>query len=280
MIHITLPDGAVRQYEEGISGLQIAQSISEGLARKVLAIKVNDEVWDLTRPIAKDAAIKLLTWDDQEGKATMWHSSAHLMAEAVEALYPGAKFGIGPDIEHGFYYDIDLGDRVISDEDFPLIEAKMKELASGAYAYKRKEVSKSDALQYFGNKGDEYKLELIQDLEDGQITFYESGHFVDLCRGPHLPDTSPIKAVKILSVAGAYWRGDEKRKMLTRLYGITFPKQKELDEYLVLLEEARKRDHRKLGRELELFTFSQMVGSGLPLWLPKGADLRERLEVF
>lgn len=280
MIHITLPDGAVRQYEEGISGLQIAQSISEGLARKVLAIKVNDEVWDLTRPIAKDAAIKLLTWDDQEGKATMWHSSAHLMAEAVEALYPGAKFGIGPDIEHGFYYDIDLGDRVISDEDFPLIEAKMKELASGAHAYKRKEVSKSDALQYFGNKGDEYKLELIQDLEDGQITFYESGHFVDLCRGPHLPDTSPIKAVKILSVAGAYWRGDEKRKMLTRLYGITFPKQKELDEYLVLLEEARKRDHRKLGRELELFTFSQMVGSGLPLWLPKGADLRERLEVF
>lgn len=280
MIHITLPDGAVRQYEEGISGLQIAQSISEGLARKVLAIKVNDEVWDLTRPIAKDAAIKLLTWDDQEGKATMWHSSAHLMAEAVEALYPGAKFGIGPDIEHGFYYDIDLGDRVISDEDFPLIEAKMKELASGAHAYKRKEVSKSDALQYFGNKGDEYKLELIQDLEDGQITFYESGHFVDLCRGPHLPDTSPIKAVKILSVAGAYWRGDEKRKMLTRLYGITFPKQKELDEYLVLLEEARKRDHRKLGRELELFTFSQMVGSGLPLWLPKGADLRERLELF
>jgi threonyl-tRNA synthetase len=280
MIQITLPDGSVRKFDSPVTGLDIARSISEGLARNVLAAKVNDVVWDSTRLITQDAKVKLLTWDDPEGKATMWHSSAHLMAEAVEALYPGAKFGIGPDIENGFYYDIDLGDKIISSDDFQKIEEKMLELARQKHPYIRKEVSKADAIGYFRNKGDEYKLELIEDLEDGQITFYESGHFTDLCRGPHLPDTSPIKAVKILSVAGAYWRGDEKRKMLTRLYGITFQKQKDLTDYLVLLEEARKRDHRRLGKELELFTFSPQVGLGLPLWLPKGAQLRERLEQF
>lgn len=280
MIAITLPDGSVRQYPGPVSGHEIALSISEGLARNVLAAKVNDEVWDAGRKISEDARVKLLTWDDPEGKATMWHSSAHLMAEAVEALWPGAKFGIGPDIENGFYYDIDLGDRVISSEDFTKIEEKMLTLAREKHPYQRREVAKADAIDYFTKKGDEYKLELISELEDGQITFYESGHFVDLCRGPHLLDTAPIKAVKILSVAGAYWRGDEKRKQLTRLYGITFPKQKELSEYLVMLEEAKKRDHRKLGKELELFAFSQQVGQGLPLWLPKGAQLRERLEQF
>jgi len=279
-INISLPDGSIRSYDAGVTGLDIARSISEGLARNVLAAKVDEMVWDATRPILRDASVTLLTWNDSEGKATLWHSSAHLMAEAIEQLYPGAKFGIGPDIETGFYYDIDLGERVISDEDFPLIEQRMKELASQKQAYLRREVSKADALDFFGKKGDEYKLELIQDLEDGQISFYESGSFTDLCRGPHLPDTSFIKAVKILSVAGAYWRGDEKRKQLTRLYGVTFPKQKELDDYLLMLEEAKKRDHRKLGKELEIFTFSQRVGSGLPLWLPKGADLRERLETF
>lgn len=280
MIKITLPDGSIRQYSGPVSGLEIAQSISEGLARNVLAAKVDDAVWDPTRKIFSDARVKLLTWDDQEGKAAMWHSSAHLMAEAVEALYPGAKFGIGPDIENGFYYDIDLGDRVISSDDFPKIEEKMLSIAREKHAYQRKEVSKADAVAYFTEKGDEYKLELIADLPDGEITFYNSGNFVDLCRGPHLADTAPIKAVKILSVAGAYWRGDEKRKMLTRLYGITFPKQKELTDYLVLLEEAKKRDHRKLGKEMELFTFSPQVGQGLPLWLPRGAQLRERLEQF
>lgn len=280
MINITLPDGSVRKYEEPVSGIEIASSISEGLARNVLAAKVDDEVWDAGRKIDSDARVKLLTWDDPEGKATMWHSSAHLMAEAVEALFPGAKFGIGPDIENGFYYDIDLGDRVISNEDFSRIEEKMISIAREKHSFRRKEISKSDALKYFENKGDEYKLELIDELEDGKITLYESNNFVDLCRGPHLIDTSPIKAVKIISVAGAYWRGDEKRKMLTRLYGISFPKQKELTEYLEMLEEAKKRDHRKLGRELELFTFSQQVGQGLPLWLPKGAQLRERLEQF
>lgn len=280
MINITLPDGSVRQYAPGITGMEIALSISEGLARNVLSAKVNGEVWDATRPIQRDADIQLLTWNDEEGKATMWHSSAHLMAEAVEKLYPGAKFGIGPDIENGFYYDIDLGDRVISEQDFPEIEKKMKELAAQKQAFQRREVSKKEALDYFGKKGDEYKLELIDELNDGEITFYESGDFVDLCRGPHLPDTGAIKAVKILSVAGAYWRGDEKRKQLTRLYGITFPKQKELTEFLERLEEAKKRDHRKLGRELDLFTFSQKVGSGLPLWMPKGAELRERLENY
>ncbi len=280
MINITLPDKSVRTYEAGVSGLEIAKSISEGLARNVLSVKVDDEVWDLNRPIMKDARIRLFTWNDPEGKATVWHSSAHLMAEAVEALYPGTKFGIGPDIEQGFYYDIDLGDRTISDADFKAIEDKMLELARKDQKFERKAISKADALEYFTKKQDEYKLELIQDLNDGEITLYQSGNFVDLCRGPHLPDTSIIRAVKILSVAGAYWRGDEKRKQLTRLYGITFPKQKELTEYLTLLEEARKRDHRKLGKELELFTFSQRVGSGLPLWLPKGAALRERLERF
>ncbi len=280
MIRITLPDGSVRQYDTPVTGLDVARSISEGLARNVLAAKVNDMVWDATRMITSDASVKLLTWDDPEGKATMWHSSAHLMAEAVEALYPGAKFGIGPDIENGFYYDIDLGDKVISSDDFPKIEEKMLEIAREKHAYNRREISKSDAIDYFSRKGDEYKLELLEELPDGEITFYESGDFTDLCRGPHLPDTGPVKAVKILSVAGAYWRGDEKRKMLTRLYGITFPKQKELTDYLVLLEEAKKRDHRKLGKELELFTFSQQVGQGLPLWLPRGAQLRERLEQF
>lgn len=280
MINITLPDKSVRQYNEGTTALEIARSISEGLARNVLSASVNGEVWDATRPITTDAEVKLLTWNDPEGKATMWHSSAHLMAEAIESLYPGVKFGIGPDIENGFYYDMDFGDHEISADELKAIEDKMLDLAREKQAYVRREVSKAEALAYFTNKNDEYKLELITDLEDGQITFYESGSFTDLCRGPHLPDTSPIKAVKLLNIAGAYWRGDEKRKQLTRIYGITFPKQKELTDYLELLEEAKKRDHRKLGRELELFTFSQKVGSGLPLWLPKGALLRDRLERF
>ena len=280
MINITLPDKSVRQYDKGTTALEIARSISEGLARNVLSASVNGEVWDATRPITTDAEVKLLTWNDPEGKATMWHSSAHLMAEAIESLYPGVKFGIGPDIENGFYYDMDFGDHEISADELKAIEDKMLELAREKQAYVRREVSKAEALAYFTNKNDEYKLELITDLEDGQITFYESGSFTDLCRGPHLPDTSPIKAVKLLNIAGAYWRGDEKRKQLTRIYGITFPKQKELTDYLELLEEAKKRDHRKLGRELELFTFSQKVGSGLPLWLPKGALLRDRLERF
>lgn len=280
MINITLPDKSVRQYDKGTTALEIARSISEGLARNVLSASVNGEVWDATRPITTDAEVKLLTWNDPEGKATMWHSSAHLMAEAIENLYPGVKFGIGPDIENGFYYDMDFGDHEISADELKAIEDKMLELAREKQAYIRREVSKAEALAYFTNKNDEYKLELITDLEDGQITFYESGSFTDLCRGPHLPDTSPIKAVKLLNIAGAYWRGDEKRKQLTRIYGITFPKQKELTDYLELLEEAKKRDHRKLGRELELFTFSQKVGSGLPLWLPKGALLRDRLERF
>lgn len=280
MINITFPDNTVRTYPEGITGLGIATQISEGLARNVLSVKVNGEVWDATRPINSDAHIRLLTWDDIDGKATMWHSSAHLMAEAVENLFPGAKFGIGPDIENGFYYDIDLGGRTINEEDLVKIENKMMEFARTGQKYIRKDVSKKEAVEYFTTKGDEYKLELIRDLNDGEITFYESGTFTDLCRGPHLPDTSSIKAVKLLNIAGAYWRGDEKRKMLTRIYGITFPKKKELDEYLVLLEEAKKRDHRKIGKELELFTFSQRVGQGLPLWLPKGAILREQLEYF
>ena len=246
----------------------------------MLAAKVNDEVWDATRPINSDSRLKLFTWNDPEGKATMWHSSAHLMAEAIEQIYPGVKFGIGPDIENGFYYDIDFGDQPISSEDFPKIEAKFLELAREKQVFNRKEVAKVEALEYFTKKGDEYKTELLNDLTDGTITFYESGRFTDLCRGPHLPDTSFIKAVKLLNIAGAYWRGDETRKQLTRVYGITFPKQKELDEYLVLLEEAKKRDHRKLGKELELFAFSQKVGLGLPLWLPRGAALRERLEMF
>jgi threonyl-tRNA synthetase len=246
----------------------------------VLAAEVNGEVWDATRPINGDSSVRLLTWDDEEGKATMWHSSAHLMAGAIETLFPGAKFGIGPDIEAGFYYDVDTGDRQITDADLILIENKMKEMVKEKHSFTRRQVSKNEAIDYFTKKGDEYKLELISELEDGDITFYESGNFVDLCRGPHLPNTGYIKAIKLLSIAGAYWRGDEKRKQLTRVYGITFPKAKELEDYLVMLEEAKKRDHRKLGKELEIFTFSQKVGLGLPLWLPKGAELRERLEQF
>ncbi|MFH0864617.1 MAG: threonine--tRNA ligase [Bacteroidota bacterium] len=280
MIRITFPDGAIREYNEGITAIEIAKSISEGLARNVLSASVNGEIFDATRPINNDAKLVLHTWDSEKGKAAFWHSSAHIMAEAVEALYPGAKFGIGPDIENGFYYDIDFGEKTISSDDFKKIEDKMLDIARKKLSFHRKEVSKSDAIKYFTEKNDPYKIELLQDLEDGSITFYESGNFVDLCRGPHLPDTSNIKAVKLLSLAGAYWRGDEHKKQLTRLYGISFPKQKELDEYLVLLEEAKKRDHRKLGKELELFAFSQKVGMGLPLWLPKGADLRARLETF
>ncbi|MFW5820745.1 MAG: threonine--tRNA ligase, partial [Bacteroidota bacterium] len=281
MINITFPDGSVRQYEEGITGYEIAKDISSGLARQVLAISVDNEIWDLHRPIHKDAAIKLHKWDDEEAKHAFWHSSAHLMAEAIEKLYPGTKFGIGPAIENGFYYDVDPGEGVqISEADLPKIEKKMKEIASSGETFKRREVSKKEAIDYWSQKKDEYKLELISELEDGSITFYEQGDFTDLCRGPHLPDSSPVKAVKLLSVAGAYWRGDEKRKMLTRIYGISFPKAKMLDEYLEMLEKAKERDHRKIGRELELFTFSQRVGQGLPLWLPKGAQLRDRLESF
>lgn len=280
MINVTLPDGSTKQVNKGTTALELAKQISEGLARNVLSAKVNGKVVDATLPINEDADIQLLTWNDLDGKATMWHSSAHLMAEAIELLYPGVKFGIGPDIENGFYYDIDFGNYEISDKDFPKIEKKILDLAREKQQYIRKNVSKSDAEKYFTNKGDEYKLELIDGLTDGEITFYESGHFTDLCRGPHIPDTGFIKAVKLTKLAGAYWKGDEKRKQLTRIYGITFPKQKELTEYLELLEEAKKRDHRVLGKELELFTFSQNVGQGLPLWLPKGAELRERLEQY
>ena len=280
MINITLPDGTVKEYEKGISGYEIARSISEGLARNAISIVANGQTVELMRPINEDAKIKICTWNDPEGKATFWHSSAHLMAETIEILFPGAKFGIGPDIENGFYYDIDFMDYTITPEDFPRIEKKFMELAAEKQTFTRIDKTKAEALEYFTTKGDEYKQELISDLTDGTITFYQSGVFTDLCRGPHLADTSIIKAFKVLSIAGAYWRGDEKRKQLTRLYGITFPKRKELDEYLVLLEEAKKRDHRKLGKELELFMFSQRVGSGLPIWLPKGAALRERLENF
>ena len=280
MITITLPDGSVRQYPNGVTSYDIALSISEGLARNVLASVVDGEMWDSNRPIQNDASVRLITWNDDAGKDVFWHTSAHLMAEAIEILYPGVKFGIGPAIETGFYYDIDFLDYTISSDDFKKIEDKMAELVAKKQTITRKEVSKSEALDYFKEKGDEYKIELIQDLEEGTITFYQSGDFVDLCRGPHLPDVGFIKAIKLLNIAGAYWRGDEKRKQLTRIYGVTFPKKKELDQYLLLLEEAKKRDHRKLGKELELFTFSQRVGVGLPLWLPKGAALRERLENF
>ncbi|MCH2233735.1 MAG: threonine--tRNA ligase [Crocinitomicaceae bacterium] len=280
MIKITLPDGSVREVEKNTTSLDVAKSISEGLARNVLAAEVNGEVIDATRPITEDAELKLLTWNDEGGKSTMWHSSAHLMAEAIEALYPGVKLAIGPPIENGFYYDIDLGEHSISDSDLPAIEKKMKELAGQKNEYIRKDISKADAIKYFTEKGDEYKLELIDGLEDGDITFYTQGEFTDLCRGPHVPHTGFIKAIKLTSIAGAYWRGDETRQQLTRIYGITFPKNKELTEYLEMIEEAKKRDHRKLGRELELFMFSQRVGQGLPLWLPKGAALRERLENF
>lgn len=280
MINITLPDGSVRQYNAGATALDVALSISEGLARNVLAAKVNNEVMDATRPITEDCTLQLLTWNDTEGKSTMWHSSAHLMAEALEFYYPGVKLAIGPPISNGFYYDVDFLDYSIKEEDLPKIEEKMKELAKQKNAFVRKEVSKADALAYFTEKNDPYKLELINDLADGSITFYTQGNFTDLCRGPHLPDTGFIKAIKLMSIAGAYWRGDEKNKQLTRIYGITFPKAAELTEYLEKVEEAKRRDHRKLGKELELFTFSQKVGSGLPLWLPKGAALRERLENF
>ncbi|MAW65797.1 MAG: threonine--tRNA ligase [Flavobacteriales bacterium] len=280
MINITLPDGSVREYTSGVTAHEVALSISEGLARNVLSAVVNDEVWDSNRPITESSEVKLLTWNDEKGKETLWHSSAHLMAEAIQHFYPETKFAIGPPIENGFYYDIDLGGKTISDSDFKRIEDKMLELARQKNNFIRKEVSKKEAISYFTEKGDEYKLELLEDLKDGEITFYTQGEFTDLCRGPHLPNTSNIKAVKITSTAGAYWRGDENRPQLTRLYGITFPKAKELKEYLEMLEEAKKRDHRKLGKELGLFTFSQRVGQGLPLWLPKGAQLKERLENF
>lgn len=280
MIKITFPDGSVREYAKGTTSMQIAESISQRLAQEVLAAKVNGQIWDLTRPVNEDATIELLKWEDEDGKHAYWHSSAHLMAEAVQILYPHAKFGIGPAIENGFYYDIDFGDTPVRDTDFPKIEAKMMELIAQKEEIRRKEISKTDALKMFGDRHEEYKVELISDLEDGTITTYTQGVFTDLCRGPHLPNTSYIKAVKILSAAGAYWRGDEKRKQLTRLYGITFPKKKMLDEYLLMLEEAKKRDHRKIGKELELFAFSENVGKGLPLWLPRGTQLRLRLEDF
>ncbi|MFN5332655.1 MAG: TGS domain-containing protein, partial [Bacteroidota bacterium] len=279
-LHITLPDGSVRAYPKGITGLQIAASISEGLARNVLAAKVNGQVWDASRPIENDSTVQLLTWNDAEGKSTFWHSSAHLMAEALEALYPGVKLGIGPSIETGFYYDVDFGDHKLEGEELEKIEEKMVELGRLKSEYIRKDISKKDAVSYFQQKGDEYKLDLLEGLEDGTITFYEQGNFTDLCRGPHIPNTGFIKAVKLTNIAGAYWRGDEKRKMLTRIYGVSFPKAQELKDYLTLLEEAKKRDHRKIGRELELFAFSEKVGMGLPLWLPKGTLLRERLVNF
>lgn len=279
-VKITLPDGSIREYSKGVSAMDIAMSISEGLARNVLAAEVDGEVWDANRAIHQDSGVKLLTWNDDGGKSTFWHSSAHLMAEALEAIYPGVKLGIGPSIEHGYYYDVDFGDREFDAAHLEVIEKKMLELAREKNAFVRSEISKEEAVSYFKEKNDEYKLELLEGLDDGTITFYKQGNFTDLCRGPHIPHTGIIKAIKLLSVAGAYWRGDEKRKQLTRIYGITFPKQKELTEYLHMLEEAKKRDHRKLGKELELFTFSEKVGMGLPLWLPKGAKLRERLETF
>lgn len=280
MINITLPDASVKQFNEGVTPLDVAKSISEGLARNVLSATIDSEIKELYTPITKDCALKLNTWNDEDGKKTFWHSSAHLLASAVQALYPNAKFGIGPAIENGFYYDIDFGEDVLTTEDFPKIEEKMREIAKQSVQLVRKEVSKQEALDWFSKKGEKYKVELIDALEDGTITFYESGEFTDLCRGPHLVDFSPIKALKITSLAGAYWKGDEHREQLTRLYAITFPKKKDLDEYLALLEEAKKRDHRKLGKDMELFAFSQNVGAGLPLWLPKGTDLRKRLENF
>ena len=280
MINITFPDGSVRQYEKGITAIEIARDLSPRLAAEVLVAEVCGEVYDLQKPIEADASVRLLKWDDPEGKKTFWHSSSHLMAEALEALYPGVKFGIGPAIETGFYYDVDLGDRTLTEADLKKIEDKMLELARQKEHFVRKEVSKAQAMATYTEKGDEYKCELIGELEDGTITFYTNGNFTDLCRGPHLVDTSLIKAVKLTSIAGAYWRGNEHNKMLTRIYGVTFPQKKLLDEYLQMLEEAKKRDHRKLGKELELFTFSQRVGQGLPLWLPRGAVLREKLENF
>lgn len=278
MINITLPDGSVRQYEKGTTSLDIAKSISEGLARKVIAASVDGQTWDITRPIQKDAAVKLLTWTDKDGKNTFWHSSAHLMAEAVESLFPGVKFWVGPPVENGFYYDMDLGDRKITEEDLAQLEKKMNELAKKNNAYIRKEIPKADAVKYFTDKGDEYKLDLLQNLNDGEITFYTQGDFTDLCRGPHIPGTGLIKAIKLTNIAGAYWKGDEKNKMLTRIYGVTFPSQKELDEYLQLLEEAKKRDHRKLGKELSIYTMDDDVGQGLIMWMPNGTVIIEELE--
>ncbi len=277
-IQVSFPDGAVRSFEAGVSGFEVAKSISEGLARNVLLAKVNGEVWDLSRPIPADAAIQFLKWDDAEGKSTFWHSSAHLMAEAVESLFPGVKFWVGPPVDRGFYYDMDLGDRKMTEEDLVALEKKMKELAAAKSSFIRKEISKADAVQYFTEKGDEYKLDLLQNLQDGEITFYTQGNFTDLCRGPHIPNTGLIKAIKLTGLAGAYWKGDEKNKMLTRVYGVTFPSQKELDEYLALLEEAKKRDHRKLGREMGIFCFDDDIGPGLPLWMPNGAVVIEELE--
>ena len=278
MINISFPDGAVREYENGVTASDIAKSISEGLARKVLAAKVNGIVWDSTRPITTDASLQLLTWDDAEGKNTFWHSSAHLMAEAVETVFPGVKFWVGPALEKGFYYDMDLGDRKLVEEDLLMLEKKMNELAKKGNIYIRKEIPKPEAVKYFADKGDEYKLDLLNNLNDGEITFYTQGNFTDLCRGPHIPNTNFIKAIKLTNIAGAYWKGDEKNKQLTRLYGITFPNQKELDEYLAMLEEAKKRDHRKLGKELGIFTMDDDVGPGLPLWLPNGTVIIEELE--
>jgi threonyl-tRNA synthetase len=280
MINITLPDGSTRQVESGTSALDVAMSISEGLARNVLAAEVNGEVWDPQRQIITDATLRLLTWNDDKGKNTMWHSSAHLLAEALEALFPGVKFWVGPPIENGFYYDVDFGDQAITDKDFTTIESKMIELAKQKNPFVRSEMSKADAIAYFTEKDDEYKLDLLEGLEDGTITFYNQGNFTDLCRGPHMPHTGFVKAAKVMSIAGAYWKGDEKNKQLTRVYGITFPKKQELNAYLELLEQAKARDHRKLGKEMDLFHFSEKVGQGLPLWLPKGADLRMRLESF
>ncbi len=278
MISISFPDGAIRQYETGVSALDIAKSISEGLAKKVLAASVNGQVWDATRPITADASLKLITWNDAEGQNTFWHSSAHLMAEAVETMFPGVKFWVGPALEKGFYYDMDLGDRKMTEDDLLLLEKKMNELAKKANRFIRKEIPKPEAVQYFEEKGDEYKLDLLQNLTDGEITFYTQGEFTDLCRGPHIPDTSFIKAIKLTSIAGAYWKGNEKNKMLTRVYGITFPNQKELDEYVLMLEEAKKRDHRKLGKDLSIFTMDEDIGPGLILWMPNGTIIIEELE--
>ena len=280
MINIKFPDGSVRQYESGVTPLQVAESISSGLARQVLAASINDMEWDISRPICSDGEIKLFKWDDPEGKHAFWHTSAHLLAEALQELYPGVQFGIGPAIENGFYYDIDPGDNEITQADFPKIEKKMAELVAKKEAVVRADISKADALKFFGDTGQTYKIELINDLQDGTISTYTQGAFTDLCRGPHIPNTAPIKAIKVLSLAGAYWRGDETRKQMLRVYAISFPKKSMLDEYLVLLEEAKKRDHRKIGKEMELFAFSQRVGQGLPLWLPKGAALRNRLQDY
>ncbi|MBL0310197.1 MAG: threonine--tRNA ligase [Bacteroidetes bacterium] len=280
MINITLPDGSVRQYEAGVSAYDVAMSISPGLAKAVLSAEVNGEVWDLTRPIQKDSSVKLLKWEDEWGKKTFWHSSAHLMAEAIETLHPGVKFWVGPPLDHGYYYDLDLGGQTLSEEDLAKVEKLMAELAKKDNKFVRSEMPKAEAVKYFTGKGDEYKLDLLSNLNDGEITFYQQGNFTDLCRGPHIPSTGYIKAIKLLSIAGAYWKGDSNNKQLTRVYGITFPKQNQLDEYLTMLEEAKKRDHRILGKELEIFTFDDEVGPGLPLWLPKGGALIEKLEAL